>query len=98
MAISTVYYRHKTNRGWRYSALGVGRYPKAAKSGPFFIRVRDAANKYKWQKHQTESAAKAAAELAPVARQASELGLTVDGVTNTANVNRRPIQAAINDY
>jgi integrase/recombinase XerD len=98
MAITTVYYRHKTNRGWRYSALGVGRRPGAAKSGPFFIRVRDAANKYKWQKHETESAAKEAADRAPIARQASELGLTVDEVTNTANANRRPIQTAIKDY
>ena len=98
MAITTVYYRHKTNRGWRYSALGVGRRPEVAKSGPFFIRVRDAANKYKWQKHETESAAKEAAELVPVARQASELGLTVDEVTNTANANRRPIQTAIKNY
>ena len=98
MAITTVYYRQKTNRGWRYSALGVGRRPEAAKSGPFFIRVRDAANKYKWQKHESESAAKEAAELAPVARKASELGLTVDEVTNTANANRRPIQTAIKDY
>ena len=98
MAITTVYYRHKTNRGWRYCALGVGRRPDAAKSGPFFIRVRDAANRYKWQRHETESAAKEAAELAPVVRQASELGLTVDEVTNTANANRRPIQTAIKDY
>ena len=45
MAITTVYYRHKTDRGWRYSALGVGRRPEAAKNGPFFIRVRDAAEK-----------------------------------------------------
>ena len=98
MAITTLYYRHKTNRGWRYFALRVGRRPEAAKNGPFFIRVRDAANKYKWQKHETESAAKEAAELFPVSRQASELGLTVDEVTNTANANRRPIQTAIKDY
>ncbi len=78
MAITTLYCRHKTNRGWRYFALRVGRRPEAAKNGPFFIRVRDAANKYKWQKHETESAAKEAAELFPVSRQASELGLTVD--------------------
>jgi hypothetical protein len=81
VAITTVYYRHKTDRGWRYSALGVGRRPEAAKNGPFYIRVRDAANKYKWQKHNTESAAKEAAERAPVARQAQELGLTLDEVT-----------------
>ena len=98
MAITTIYYRHKTNHGWRYSALGVGRRPEAAKSGPFFIRVRDASNKYKWQRHETESAAKQAAELVPIVRQASELGLTVDEVTDTANTNRRPIQTAIKDY
>ncbi len=72
--------------------------PGGGQNGPFFIRVRDAANKYKWQKHETESAAKEAAELFPVSRQASELGLTVDEVTNTANANRRPIQTAIKDY
>jgi len=98
MAITTVYYRHKTNRGWRYSALRVGRRPEVAKNGPFFIRVRDAANKYKWQKHVTESGAKEAAKLAPVARQASELGLTVDETMNIANAYRRPIQTAIKDY
>jgi integrase len=98
VAITTVYYRHKTDRGWRYSALGVGRRPEAAKNGPFYIRVRDAANKYKWQKHDTESAAKKAAEAAPVARQAQELGLTVDEVTNTANANRVSIKVAVEKY
>jgi len=78
--------------------LGVGRRPEAAKNGPFYIRVRDGANKYKWQKHDDESAAKKAAELAPVARQAKELGLTVDEVTSTANVNRVAIKTAVEDY
>jgi hypothetical protein len=78
--------------------LGVGRRPEAAKNGPFYIRVRDAANKYKWQKHNTESAAKEAAERAPVARQAQELGLTLDEVTNTANVNRVSIKVAVENY
>ena len=98
MAITTVYFRHKTNRGWRYSALGVGRRPEAAKNGPFFVRIRDAANKYKWQKHITESEAKKAAERAPVARQAQELGLLVDDVTNEANKNRVPIKTAVEKY
>jgi hypothetical protein len=82
VAITTVYYRHKTVRGWRYSALGIGRRPEAAKTGPFFIRVRDSANKYKWQRHDTETAAQKAAELAPVARKAQELGLLPDDVTD----------------
>jgi hypothetical protein len=69
-----------------------------ARNGPFYIRVRDAANKYKWQKHDSESAAKKAAEGAPVARQARELGLTVDEVTNSANVNRVAIKTAIENY
>src|SRR5260370_33960186 len=33
VAITTVYYRHKTNRGWRYSALRVGRRPEAPQNG-----------------------------------------------------------------
>ena len=98
MAITTVYFRHKTNRGWRYPALGVGRRPEAAKNGPFFLRIRDAANKYTWQRHETESDAKKAAERTPVARQAQELGLLVDDVTNEANKNRVPIQIAVENY
>lgn len=98
MAITTVYFRHKTNRGWRYSALGVGRRPEAAKNRPFFLRIRDAANKYTWQRHETESDAKKAAERTPVARQAQELGLLVDDVTNEANKNRVPIQIAVENY
>ena len=98
MAITTVYFRHKTNRGWRYSALGVGRRPEAARNGPFFVRIRDAANKYKWQKHGSESEAKKAAERDPVARQAQELGLLVDDITNEANKNRVPIKTAVEKY
>jgi hypothetical protein len=95
VAITTVYYRHKTNRGWRYAALGVGRHPEAAKNGPVFIRVRDGANKYKWQKHDTESAARKAAEVAPVARQAQELGRLPDDITNEANNDRVSIKIAV---
>lgn len=98
MAITTVYYRHKTNRGWRYSALRVGRRPEAAKNGPFFIRVRDAANKYKWQKHEAESDARRAADRVPAARQAQELGLTVDDLTNEASTNRISIKTAVENY
>ncbi|HKV47117.1 MAG TPA: hypothetical protein VJN69_03425 [Candidatus Acidoferrales bacterium] len=43
----TVYFRHKTNNGWRYEALGIGRRPEAAKNGPFYIRVREK-GKYRW--------------------------------------------------
>jgi hypothetical protein len=98
VAITTVYFRHKTNRGWRYSALGIGRRPPAAKSGPFFIRVRDAADKYKWQKHETESDAKKAAERDPVARKAQESGLTVEDRTNAANTYRISIKTAVENY
>jgi hypothetical protein len=55
MAI-TVYYRHKTDRGWRYAALSVGRKPEAAKNGPFFVRIRKQ-GKYTWQKHLSETEA-----------------------------------------
>jgi len=98
VAITTVYFRRKTNRGWRYSALGIGRCPPAAKSGPFFIRVRDAANKYKWQKHETESDAKKAAERDPVARKSQESGLTVEDRTNAANTYRISIKTAVENY
>jgi len=98
VAITTVYYRHKTDRGWRYSALGIGRRSDAAKTGPFFIRIRDGANKYKWQKHDTEVGAKKAAELAPVARKAQELGLLADDFTNEANKDRVPIKTAVEGY
>jgi hypothetical protein len=90
VAISTVYLRHKTPHGWRYSALRIGRRSEVAKNGPFFIRVRDGANKYKWQKHDTENAARKAAERAPVARKAQELGLLPDDVTNETNRDRVP--------
>jgi len=80
MAIQTVYCRQKIEgTGWRYRPLAVGRRPEAAKNGPYFIRVRDRAGKYQWVKHDTERAAQKAARAAPIARQAQELGLTVDG-------------------
>ena len=89
---------HKTAHGWRYSTLGIGRRPEAAKNGPFFIRVRDGANKYKWQRHDTESAARKAAERAPLARKAQELGLLPDEVTNETNKDRVPIKTAVESY
>ena len=99
MAIQTVYYRQKIEgTGWRYRPRTVGRRPEAAKNGPYFIRVRDSAGKYQWVKHETEQAAEKAAKAAPVARQAQELGLTVDDLTNEANTNRISIKTAIENY
>jgi integrase len=99
MAIQTVYYRQKIQgAGWRYRPLTVGRRPEAAKSGPYFIRVRNGAGKYQWVKHDTEQAAAKAAKAAPVARQAQELGLTVDDLTNEANTNRISIKTAVESY
>jgi hypothetical protein len=93
MAIQTVYYRLKIEgTGWRYRPLAVGRRPQAAKSGPYFIRVRDSAGRYQWVKHDTEQAAQKAAKVAPVARRAQDLGLTVDDLTNEANINRISIK------
>jgi integrase len=99
MAIQTVYYRQKIDgTGWRYRPLAVGRRPEAAKSGPYFIRVRDGVGKYQWVKHDTEQAAAKAAKVAPAARQALELGLTVDDLTNETNTNRISIKSAIENY
>src|SRR5229473_1530897 len=99
MAIQTVYYRQKIEgTGWRYRPLAVGRRPEAAKRGPFFIRVRDSAGKYQWVKHDTQLAAEKAAKVAPVARQAQELGLTIDDLTNEANTNRISIKTAVENY
>ena len=99
MAIQTVYYRQKiAGTGWRYRPLTVGRRPEAARNGPYFIRVRNGAGKYQWVKHDTEQAAAKAAKTAPVARQAQELGLTVDELTNEANTNRISIKTAVEDY
>src|SRR5690348_18094914 len=96
MAI-TVYFRHKTNHGWRYEALGIGRRPDAAKNGPFYIRVREK-GKYKWQKHLSELDAKKAAESAPVERKAEALGLLPDDLTNETNSNRTPIRVTVEHY
>src|SRR5712671_725027 len=99
MAIQTVYYRQKIEgTGWRYRALAVGRRPQAARNGPYFIRVRNSAGKYQWVKHDTELAAAKAAKVGPVARQAQELGLTVDEFTNEANTNRISIKTAVENY
>jgi hypothetical protein len=76
----------------------VGRRPEAAKNGRYFIRVRNSAGKYQWAKHDTEQAAAKAAKAAPVARQAQELGLTVDDLTNEANTNRISIKTAVENY
>jgi len=93
----TVYFRHKTNHGWRYEALGIGRRPEAAKNGPFYIRVREK-GKYRWEKHLSELEAKRAAESAPVERKAQALGLVPDDLTNEANSNRTPIKIAVEAY
>jgi hypothetical protein len=99
MAIQTVYYRQKIEgTGWRYRPLTVGRRPEAAKSGPYFIRIRNGAGKYQWVKHDTKQAAAKAAKVAPVARHAQELGLTVDDLTNEANTNRISIKTAVGNY
>ena len=99
MAIQTVYYRQKiAGTGWRYRPLTVGRRPEAARNGPYFIRVRNSAGKYQWVKHDTEQAAAKAAKAAPVARQAQELGLAVDDLTNEANTNRISIKTAVESY
>src|ERR1700694_5486801 len=99
MAIQTVYYRLKIEgTGWRCRPLAVGRRPQAAKNGPYFVRVRNSAGKYQWVKHDTEQAAEKAAKAAPVARQAQELGLTVDELTNEANINRISIKTAVENY
>jgi integrase/recombinase XerD len=99
MAIQTVYYRLKIDgTGWRYRPLAVGRRPQAAKNGPYFIRVRNSAGKYQWVKHDTEQAAAKAAKVTPIARQAQELGLTVDEMTNEANTNRISIKTAVENY
>ncbi len=99
MAVQTVYYRQKIEgTGWRYRPLTVGRRPEAAKTGPYFVRVRDGAGKYQWLKHDTEQAAEKAAKAAPVARKAQDLGLTVDDLTNEANSNRISIKTAVEDY
>jgi hypothetical protein len=98
MAIQTVYYRQKIEgTGWRYRRLAVGRRPGAAKNGSYFIRVRDGAGKYQWVKHNTEQAAKAA-KAAPVARQAQELGLNIDDLTNETNSNCISIKTAVENY
>jgi integrase/recombinase XerD len=99
MAIQTVYYRQKiAGTGWRYRPLTVGRRPEAARNGPYFIRVRNSAGKYQWVKHDTELSAAKAAKTAPVARQAQELGLTVDDLTDESNTNRISIKTAVKDY
>jgi integrase/recombinase XerD len=99
VAIQAVYYRQKIEgTGRRYRPLTVGRRPEAAKNGPYFIRVRNSAGKYQWVKHETERAAERAAKAAPVARQAQELGLTVDDLTKEANTNRGSIKTAVENY
>ena len=99
MAIQTVYYRQKiAGTGWRYRPLTAGRRPEAAKDGPYFIRVRNGAGKYQWIKHDTEQAAAKAAKAAPVARQAQELGLIVDDLTNEANTNRISVKTGVESY
>jgi integrase/recombinase XerD len=99
MAIQTVYYRQKiAGTGWRYRPLTVGRRPEAARNGPYFIRVRNGAGKYQWSRFDTEQAAVKSAKTAPVARQAQELGLTVDDLTNETNTNRISIKTAIEGY
>jgi integrase len=96
MAI-TIYYRHKTSRGWRYQALGIGRRPEAAKTGPFYVRIRKQ-GKHTWQKHLSELEAKKAAESAPVERKAEALGLLPDDVTGEVSPNRTPIKTAVENY
>jgi len=94
---ATVYFRHKTERGWRYEALGVGRRSEASKVGPFFIRFREG-NGYRWQKHLTEREAKIAAESLPIERKAQALGLLPEDFSNPTTSERVPIKIAIKNY
>jgi len=70
---------------------------RGPKEGAFFIRVRDEANKYRWQKHDAENASKQA-ERVPVVRKAQERGLVTDNFTDAANKNRLPVKLAIESY
>jgi hypothetical protein len=88
-------------QNWRCVALlSIGYRPQARsrKARPLFIRIRNAARKYQWVKHETEAGARKAAKLAPDAQKARELGLTVDEVSNTANSDRTSIKTAIETY
>lgn len=102
MAIETVYYRHKVDgAGWRYSPLSAGRQSDAAKRGPFYIRVKNPAGKYQWQKHESREAANEARITAPVEVKAQSLGLLPDDLTEVAseaNKNRTPIKLAVERY
>jgi hypothetical protein len=71
---------------------------KRPRTVSYYVRVRDSAGKYKSVKRDTEQAAAMAAKANPIARQAQELSLTVDELTNEANTNRVSIKTAIKNY
>ena len=75
MAIQTVYYRHKT-RWWMalspHWALAAD--PKPPRMAPISSGSVTPLESTNGIKHETEAAAKEAAKLAPVARQASGTG------------------------
>jgi integrase/recombinase XerD len=97
MPIQRVYFRHKLEgKGWRYTPLSAGRQIDAAKKGPFFIRVRNLAGKYQWQKHETRDGANKAKELAPVERKAAALGLIESDALSAEN--RTSVKAAAATY
>jgi integrase len=99
MAILTVYYRSKVaGQGWRYIAIGPGRQPEAARVGPYFVRVRDAAGKYQWTRHESREAANAAKKIAPAERTTPGRESVADDLTDADKTNRITIRAAVENF
>ena len=94
--VASVYFRIKDGGTWRYRAIGRGRPPKGAK---FHVRYTDVRKKQTWsQPYDTvEEAQQAAANIGTILN-AQARGLTVAEAANAANVNRKTVKTAVEEF
>jgi integrase/recombinase XerD len=94
---TSIYFRRKTEKGWRYIPLRVGARP-ADCVAPFYIRVRNEARKYQWMPQDSIESARDASKNQPLVRAAQARGISVDEHSNAANTNRTSIVEAVKAF
>jgi uncharacterized protein YndB with AHSA1/START domain len=94
--VASVYFRIKDGGTWRYRAIGRGRPPKGAK---FHVRYTDVRKKQTWSQpyDSVEEAQEAAANIGTIL-DAQARGLSVSEAANAANVNRKTVKTAVEEF
>lgn len=96
-----IYIRRKEpGKGWRYRAVPkVGRLPQTDPSVKFHVRYRDASGKFVWsQPYDTLDEARKASAGFELNAEAARLGLTIKEYEDKANLHRKTIKSAVEDF